>query len=113
LYTSAIVLDEARRGDPEAATLRMEVLATLPLLDIPTAALSLATAISDGLRLPPRARPDALHIAIAAVNGIEFLLTWNCRHMANANLTVIVAEICDNHGYVSPQIVTPQQLPEL
>ena len=112
LYTSAIVIDEARRGDSAAAALRMQVLETLPLLDLPDSALALAGSISDGLRLPPRARADALHIAIAAVNGIEFLLTWNCRHLANANLTVIVAEICDNHGHVAPQIVTPQQLPE-
>ena len=64
------------------------------------------------MSLPARARLDAGHIAIAAVPGMSFLLTWNCRHLANGMLMPKIEEVCSGEGYASPQILTPEQLTE-
>ena len=86
LYVSQLVLDEAAAGDLDAAQRRGAILETLPLLDITDEVTSLAAALVRGVPLPPRAGADALHIAVAACHGMDFLLTWNCAHIANAEL---------------------------
>ena len=79
LHVSQFVLDEAGAGDPEAARLRLEVLRGLPELPATETALTLATALLAEGAVPEKARTDAAHIAVAAVHGMDFLVTWNCQ----------------------------------
>jgi hypothetical protein len=110
LFTSQVVLAEARAGDPEAAQRRLAVLECLPLLDVTDAAITLAAALVSGQVLPAQAAQDALHIAVACVHGMEYLLTWNCAHLANARLRSRIEQICRDAGYVPPIICTPEEL---
>jgi len=112
LVVSQVVLDESSAGDSDAAQRRWEVLKNLPRLDITEEAETLAAALFTELRLPPKARADALHIAISAVNGIDYLLTWNCTHIANATLRLQIEAICRAAGYEPPVICTPQEMLE-
>src|SRR5438105_14573369 len=84
LCVSQLVVQEAGDGDPQAAQERLEVLAAMTLLEIKEQALSLAEELVQARALPAKAENDALHIAVAAIHRIPYLLTWNCRHMANA-----------------------------
>jgi predicted nucleic acid-binding protein len=104
LFVSQMVLDEASAGDPEAATRRLEVLAALPLLDPQTEGIALAQMLSNHLSLPARVAADALHIAIAVVNGMDYLLTWNCTHIANAALRGRIDAACRSRGFRVPII---------
>lgn len=110
VVASQLVVNEARQGHPEAAQRRLSILQGIPLLEITDAANQLAvTVVREGL-LPPTAYPDALHIATAAVHSIEYLLTWNCAHIANAEILPRVARICDQRGVALPYICTPEEL---
>ncbi len=109
LYVSQLVLDEAAAGDLDAAQRRGAILETLPLLDITDEVTSLAAALVRGVPLPPRAGADALHIAVAACHGMDFLLTWNCAHIANAELRPLVERVCRERGYVAPVLCTPDE----
>ena len=111
-FVSQMVIDEASAGDPEAATRRLEVIASLPLLDPQTEGIALAQILSNHLSLPPRAAADALHIAIAVVNGMDYLLTWNCTHIANAALRGRIEAACRRRGFSVPIICTPEELLE-
>jgi len=113
LFVSQMVIDEVSAGDPEAATRRLEGLASLPLLDPQTAGIALAQMLSNHLSLPPRAAADALHIAIAVVNGMDYLLTWNCTHIANAALRGRIEAACRSRGFRVPIICTPEELLEV
>jgi len=88
-------------------------LAEIPLLEVTTEAESLAAALLDEVPLPPKAATDALHIAVAAVNGVEYLLTWNCRHIANPALRPRIESVCRRMGFEPPVICTPQELLEI
>ena len=110
LFTSQVVLAEARAGDPEAAQRRIAVLERLPLLDVTDTAITLAAALISGQALPAQAAQDALHIAITCVHGVEYLLTWNCAHLANARLRSRIEQVCRDAGYVPPIICTPEEL---
>jgi hypothetical protein len=110
LYVSEAVLAEARAGDREAAARRAAILVDLPLLDITAEVTQLAQAVAHGLRLPRRARADAVHIAVAAGHGMEFLLTWNSTHIANAERRPIVERVCRDNGYMAPILCTPDEL---
>ena len=107
---SQFVLDEASAGDAEAAQERLAILKPLPLLDISEAVLELASAILQSGIIPAKAAQDAAHIAISAVHGIDFLLTWNCAHIANAQIVKKVQAICTQHGFPCPLICTPEEL---
>jgi hypothetical protein len=82
----------------------------LPLLEQTEAATQLAQALVDLVPLPPRAAVDALHVAIAAVHGMDYLLTWNCTHIPNARLREPIAMVCRANGYEPPAICTPDEL---
>jgi hypothetical protein len=110
LYTSDVTIEEAGRGNPEAAARRLEALAGIPLLPITEAVVVLSKALIQGRALPAKALDDSLHIAISAVHGVDYLLTWNCRHLDNAETKPIIRSICAIHGYTSPEICTPQEL---
>ncbi len=112
LFVSEFVLAEAALGDSSASHLRLEVLKGISQLEVTEEARRLGDALMTEGPIPDSAEIDAYHIAIAAVNGIEYLLTWNCTHIANAAMRSDIETVCRNHGYEPPTICTPQELME-
>jgi predicted nucleic acid-binding protein len=110
LYTSQLVLQEAADGDPLMAEERLRLLEDLPALDISDEAARLARALLSAGAPPATAPEDALHIAIAVVNGLEYLLTWNCRHIANAAMRRRIEQVCRDGGYEPTIFCTPEEL---
>jgi hypothetical protein len=112
LYVSQLVFEEASAGDSDAAAKRVETLQPLARLDITDQAVMLGKRLVAEIPLPAKARADALHIAVATVHGMNYLLTWNCAHIANAALRPRIESICRAMGYEPPVICTPQELLE-
>jgi predicted nucleic acid-binding protein len=110
LCTAQLVLQEAGTGDPEAAEDRLKILRPMVLLDTEEAAILLAQELLLAKALPAKAEDDALHIAVAAHQKIPYLLTWNCRHMANATMRPYIEAVCKSRGYRAPIICTPEEL---
>jgi predicted nucleic acid-binding protein len=110
VVASQLVVKEAGQGNPEMARRRLELLAGLPLLEVTEAAQELAIAIVQKGLLPQTAYPDALHIGTAAVHEVDYLLTWNCAHIANAEILPRVALISESFGWALPYICTPEEL---
>jgi hypothetical protein len=110
LYVSQLVFEEAGAGDNDAARRRIEALRLITRLDINDQTTILGKRLVDGIPLPAKARVDALHIAVAAVNGMDYLLTWNCAHIANAALRPRIEKICREMGCEPPIICTPLEL---
>ncbi len=110
LYISQVVLDEVGRGDAQIASRRLELLRDFPLLEVSEAVQSLAAQFLNKSNLPPKATDDALHIAAATVYGLDYLLTWNCKHIANAQIQKKLAQISFDAGYELPTICTPYEL---
>ena len=110
--SSQTVLHESSAGDSAAAQRRFEVLRQFQRLDITEEVETLAADLVVGIPLPPKAQADALHIAVAAVNGMNYLLTWNCTHIANATLRSQIEAVCRSAGYEPPVICTPQEMLE-
>ena len=111
LVVSDFVLEEAAQGDPDAARRRLDAIEELISVDVDDPALEkLAKALTERRALPVSARFDALHIAAAACNGVEFLVTWNYKHLANPEQLEFVEQVCAESGYRAPRIVTPDQL---
>ncbi|MGH8480678.1 MAG: type II toxin-antitoxin system VapC family toxin [Gammaproteobacteria bacterium] len=112
LLISEFVTAEASLGDSETAQRRLMVIAEIPELEATEEVRVLGqTLISQGA-IPQKAEIDAYHVAIAAVNGLEYLLTWNCTHIANAIMRPKIEAICRSSGYEPPIICTPQELME-
>ncbi len=111
LYTSRLVVKECQAGDSQAAADRLAVLAGIPLLEQAPDVADLAEALVQRVPLPAKAAADALHIAVAAVNGMDYLLTWNCTHIANVTLRSRIEAVCRAAGYEPPLICTPEELP--
>jgi predicted nucleic acid-binding protein len=110
LYTSEAVLDEVAQGDAAIAVQRLEILREFPLLALNQDVQDLAAQLLSRSNLPPKARVDAIHIAAATVHGMDYLLTWNCKHIANAQIQGKLAEISLDFGYVLPILCTPNEL---
>jgi hypothetical protein len=110
VFVSQFVIDEANMGDPDAARRRMEFLSGISLLDPGERTNDLADKIMIRVPLPSKAGTDSLHIAIAAVNGMDYLLTWNCTHIANAEFRAGIESVCRDHGFEPPVICTPEEL---
>jgi hypothetical protein len=110
LYASQLVVLEAGRGDPEAAEKRLNVLRDIELLETSQAAEKLAGEFLSRSVLPKKAADDALYIGIASVNGMNYLLTWNFKHIAKAETRDAVELICRQNGYQPPTICTPEEL---
>ena len=110
LYTSDITIEEASKGDPQAASRRLEALDGIPILPLTGQVSGLLVALLEGGALPARSQADALHIAVSAVHGVDYLLTWNFRHLANATSKPIIQDICAQQGYASPEICSPREL---
>ena len=110
LYTSQFVVDEASDGNPEEARKRLDVLKGLMELPGTAEALALAERIVAAGLMPERAGTDALHLAMVTVNDLDVLLTWNCRHLANADILLQIGRFLRRNGYEPPLVVTPYEL---
>ena len=110
LFISEAVVAECAAGDPDAADERAAFLSDLPILEIDAECRELAKAIMQGVSLPHKAEVDALHIAVSAINGVDYLLTWNCKHIANPSLRRIIEAVLLAADITPPVICTPQEL---
>jgi predicted nucleic acid-binding protein len=110
LFVSSVVETEASKGDPEAAERRLSTLLGIPQLAVNTEVERLADQLVRAGALPEVATEDALHVAIAAVHRIDYLLTWNCRHIDNAEAKPAIRAVCAVLGYPCPEICTPEEL---
>lgn len=98
LYVSRLVIDEAAAGDAEAAARRLAMLNGMPRLELTESASMLAANLVTEAAIPREAIEDALHVAVAAAHGMDYLLTWNCRHIANATMRNRIADVCATLG---------------
>jgi hypothetical protein len=113
LCVSQLVLQEAGDGDPQAGQERLDALATMTVLEIKEEAVELAEELVQAGALPAKAGNDALHIAVAAIHRLPYLLTWNCRHMANATMRAQIESVCARKGFKAPIICTPEEMMEV
>jgi len=112
LCISQLVLQEAGAGDLQAAQERLNVVQAMIFLETTAEALALAKDLIQAGALPAKAADDALHIAIAATQRVPYLLTWNCRHLANATMRPVIESVCAAKGLKAPIICTPEELLE-
>jgi len=110
LVASELVITECGAGDASAATRRLDALLAIPLLDITARSVDLAKGLVAAGIVPVRATEDAMHISIATVHFVDYLLTWNCRHIANPEIQARIAEHFRQHGLFLPFICTPDEL---
>ena len=110
LVTSQYVIDEAADGDPQLAQERLESLDDIPLLQLGPDIDAIASEIMSREILPPKAQVDALHIATAAHHGIDYLLTWNCTHIANARILPRIHRVLAEMNCFIPIICTPEEM---
>ncbi len=112
VVVSELVFQEAENGDSEVAQKRIAYIKNIDSLTISDEGVLLAETLVNEEAVPQQHSEDALHIAICAVNGIDFLLTWNCKHLANATLRHKIETVVENQGYQCPVICTPAELME-
>ena len=112
VFASPLVVEEASRGDARVRTKRQRLLRDLSLLEITDDTRAVARRLLKRGPLPAQAEGDALHIGIAAVHGMEYLVTWNCRHIANAWMRPQIEAIIRELGYEPPVLCTPEELSE-
>jgi len=109
LFVSELVIREAGAGDEVAAQERLDALKEIALLELNEETLYLARELVQKGPIPEKANEDAIHISLATVRGMDYLLTWNCRHIANAEMRKGVASVC-SLGYETPVVSTPEEL---
>ena len=109
-YISDIVIEEAGKGDPKASAKRLDALSNIPILSITDEVVTLSEKIIEEGVLPIKAIDDSLHIAIASIHEIDYFLTWNCRHIANAEIKPFIQNVCLRNNYKCPEICTPIEL---
>ena len=109
-YASELVLAEAGKGDAQAAAQRLMALNGIPLLKVSSQARDLGKLLVQELAIPAKAIEDAYHVAVAAVQGMDYLITWNCTHIANLQMQRKIERICIDAGYIPAVIGTPEEL---
>lgn len=109
-FTSDETLREASMGDPRQARLRLEKLDGMPILEVTEESDELASQLLATGSLPPAARADASHLAVATLAASDYLLTWNCRHLANAQILRRLEREAARYGWKLPHVCTPQEL---
>ncbi len=112
-FISAIVMEEASKGDAQAAQQRLEKVSSFQLLDVLPEVQELADLYFSAAEIPEKARADSYHLSLASWHGMDFLVSWNCKHIANGKVKRIVDEINAEHGIRSPIICTPEELLEV
>lgn len=110
IFISQVVLDEIKWGDPEMANKRIEILQGIPMLEVNDEVENLTVRYFESLQFPSKAIRDAFHLAYAVVYEIDFLATWNCAHLANADVIFRLAKLNKAWGYETPIICTPEEL---
>jgi len=110
VYISELVVAEAGEGSPDAAQLRLKALEGFEELAIDQDAKDLATALIEGSAIPASHPEDALHLAVAATNGMHVVITWNFKHLNNPFTRTIVRKIVESQGYVCPELCSPEEL---
>jgi hypothetical protein len=110
LFVSEAVLAEAGRGDPAAANRRLAAAEGIEILNATQEAQALASALLKAAAMPAKAAIDAAHVALATVHGVDYLLTWNCAHIANAVTRSLIEGVCRSSGFQPPVICTPEEL---
>ncbi|OQX05905.1 MAG: hypothetical protein BWK80_51495 [Desulfobacteraceae bacterium IS3] len=110
IYVSEAVLEEIRRGDPDAAVRRLAFVEKIPILALTDDVKSVADTYYKELGLPSKARLDVIHIAYAVVYESDYLLTWNCNHIANGVVIRKLQALNRTLGHKTPVIVTPEEL---
>jgi predicted nucleic acid-binding protein len=113
LYVSELVLREAADGDADAVSRRSVWLAGIAVLKVTERAAAVARALLEQRAVPATETADALHIGLAAAHGLEYLLTWNCRHIANATMRQRIDRVCRSAGLEPPVLCTPDELMEV
>jgi hypothetical protein len=113
LFLSVFVLDEVQVGDPQAISARLQALAGIPQIDVSDQVVKIADELLLRAGLPAKARLDALHIGAAAYGGMDYLLTWNCTHIANPAFRSRIEAVIRSFGCEPPVICTPQELIEV
>lgn len=112
-FVSAVVLDEVSRGDREAAKRRIQAVASFGVLQLTAEVRDLAERYFAAIDLPAKARADAYHLALATWHGMDYLVTWNCTHIAGARVRRVVESLNANRRIASPVICTPEELMEI
>jgi predicted nucleic acid-binding protein len=112
LFVSPLVLQEVAAGNATMAARRLAMIRGLPILAVTAEATTVAERLGQSGPLPKKAEVDALHIGIAAVHGMEYMLTWNCKHIANARMRTQIEAVCRELGYEPPIMCTPEELME-
>ena len=112
LFVSELVIDEVSKGEMLMAQKRLDLIQGIPLIDFNDEAKNLAKEILRQNVLPPKATLDVFHIAVTVVHKMEFLLTLNCKHIANAFIFRRIEKICSEFGYEMPIVCTPQEILE-
>lgn len=110
LYTSQVVLDEITNGEAATAQQRLDVMTEIKLLDLTDEANALTKEILASGLLPADADRDAAHIALATVHEMDILLSWNCRHIANAAIQARLRRLAEKSGFALPVLCTPDEL---
>jgi len=113
LFTSEVVILEARSGDPDAVARRLEVLHGIAELILTDRAKELARILLTQRAIPAKAQADALHVAAAAAHGMDYLPTWNCRHINNPEIKPAIRRVCQSAGIACPEICTPIEIMEI
>jgi hypothetical protein len=112
LFVSSLVEEEIKNGKSVFAQQRRTLVAEIPRLEITTEILNLGESLHSILRLPPAAKPDAMHLAIACHHEIDYLLTWNMKHLANGHVRHALQKLHNNWKIQLPTICTPEELME-
>jgi len=110
VVVSDVVLEELGRGNKTAAASRLAYARNLSVVLSAEPAMVLARLLLKKRAVPAVAEVDALHIGVAVANGADYLLTWNCRHIANAEMRAKIGAVCRDAGYEPPVICTPEEL---
>lgn len=110
VYVSELVVSECSGGDPTAAAERLAVIEEVDRLEQAFEVDQLADRLMQLKAVPTSEPRDAHHVAMAAVHGIDYLLTWNFRHIANASLRRRIETVCRDAGYEPALICTPDEL---
>jgi hypothetical protein len=109
-FISDLVLQEVERGHPVQAKARLDALINVPVLRIESNARALTERLITEHAVPEEYPEDAVHIAVATVNGMDFLVTWNMAHINNPFTRMMIRQVAENAGYVAPEICTPEEL---
>jgi predicted nucleic acid-binding protein len=110
VFVSDIVIQESANGDPDQAEKRTQALDSFPVLQLDEQARDLARDFIDSKVVPDKCPEDALHIAVAAVNGMDVIVTWNFKHINNPVTRIMVRKIVEKHGWSCPEICSPEEL---